>query len=350
MDSIAILKARLQQQQLQTTNTTQSPRDIVAWMGAMQAQDYNMSKWAIGIRIPGCANQMVEDAFNCGAILRTHVLRPTWHLVVPENIRWMLALSKERIKLSSQSRDRELGITEDLFSKANLAIQKALEEHQYLTRDDLASILKKSGIETDTARMIHFMMRAEVEAIVCSGPIREKKQTYALLNQRAPQSVCLTKDEALAKLAQLYFTSHGPATIQDFIWWSGLSVSEARYAIEMNRPNLILETIDSQEYWLPYLLKNTPKNIISSIQLLPAFDEYIISYKNRNILFPLNNCNKAISSNGIFRPTIIKDGQVIGIWKKSSSKKKVLDLEFFEQPDPSTKELAQKASDIYCTF
>jgi hypothetical protein len=186
----------------------QTPEAVVAWMGAVQAQDFTMAKRALGIRLAGAvdaAGTMVDDAFNRGCFLRTHVLRPTWHFVVPENIRWMLDLSAERIKASAQARDRDLEITETLYTKTNQILAAALAGHKNLTREDLARELETAKINADASRMYHFLMRAELEGLVCSGAVCGKKQTYALLDERAPAARPVPREESLARLADTYF-------------------------------------------------------------------------------------------------------------------------------------------------
>ena len=338
----AIPPIRLASHQLSETHC-KNPEDVVAWMGAVQAQDYNMAKLAIGVRLPNYTDQVVEEAFNQGKILRTHVLRPTWHFVTPENIRWMLSLSAERIKASSFSRDRDLEITEELYSQTNRIIQKALEGGKYLTREAIGIELEKQKIMVNSSRLYHFLTRAEVEGIVCSGVWQGKEQTYALLDERAPATPPLSKEEALAKLTQLYFQSHSPATLQDFVWWSGLSLTEARQGVDAIKNELVAEKINEQTYWFQNNYRNTPE-VKNSCHLLPAFDEYIIAYRDRSPVLLSEHHSKAVSSNGVFRPVVVVNGQVIGLWRKTSQKKNPLSFEFFEQTDEDVKQLIEKAT------
>jgi hypothetical protein len=299
------------------TDTQQlTPRALVARMGAMQAQDYTMAKWGVGIRLSGYTDRSVEEAFNRGEMLRTHVMRPTWHFVAPENIRWMLPLSAERIKASAGVRDKALEITESVYTEANDVIQKALATDGFLTRDRVGEALERAGIRVDSSRMVHFMLRAETEGLVCSGPLQGKVQTYALMDDRAPLLPPLHREEALAKLARIYFIGHGAATLQDYMWWSGLSQKEAKLGLEAVKPELCEEVIDGQTYWIANELANVAQ-MGYSIHLLPAFDEYIIGYRERGAVLSPENQRKAISSNGIFRPTVVVDGQVAGLWRKN---------------------------------
>jgi hypothetical protein len=341
-----ITAIRLVSQQLSCTRL-QTPKEIVSWMGAMQAQDFSMAKWALGIRLAGCTEAIVEAAFNRGDILRTHVMRPTWHFVAPENIRWMLSLSADKIKSSSKSRDRDLDISEELYRKTNRVIEKSLEG-KHLTRATLGDELEKAKITVNPARLTHFIMRAELDGIVCSGALQGKTQTYALLDERVPRTKPLNREEALATLAQRYFTSHCPATLQDFVWWSGLSQTEARRGLETVKSAFISETINGQVYWMA----DTFGNIVradESVYLLPAFDEYIISYKDRQAAISSEHQSKAISSNGIFKPTIVSNGQVVGLWKKSNTKQSPL-FDFFEQPDIAVKDKTDKAAKDFMSY
>lgn len=347
MTNPTIAHSRLINQQL-IGSELKTPKDVVSWMGAMQAQDYNMAKWAVGIRIPDCTNNIVQKAFDNGEILRTHIMRPTWHFVSPEDIRWMLQLTAPKIKSSTRSRDRDLEITEEVYNQTNRIIEKTLEGYKYLTKEELAKAIEKNNIHINPARITHFLMRAELDGIICSGAMQNKKHTYALLEERIPKTSSLSKDEALAKFASIYFRSHGAATLQDFIWWSGLSATDARHALEMVKSRFTPENIDSQIYWM----NNSIDKIIEKelILLLPAFDEYIISYKDRKAVITSEHHSKAISSNGIFRPVIIKNGQVTGVWKKSTAKNKLIIPVFFEQQDQSVEHLINQASEIFKNF
>jgi hypothetical protein len=290
----------------------------------------------------------VNEALSKGEILRTHVLRPTWHFVAPENIRWMLALSAERIKSSARSRDRDLGIIEALYDTTNQLIRKILEGRQ-LTREILGKELKKAGITVDSSRMTHFLMRAEVEGIVCSGATVGKEQTYALLDDRVPAYKSVSKDEALEKLCRIYFTSHSPDTIADFAWWSGLSMNEARQGMEAIKTEFTKMEICDSTYYFSDNIPDENAQTMQSTYLLPAFDEYIISYRNRSAALSTENNSKAVSSNGIFRPTIIADGKVVGLWKKTQVKSNPVALDFFETPKLS-KQNIQQAIEAFSLF
>jgi hypothetical protein len=340
---------RLVSQQIEGTKHT-TVKDIVGWMGGMQAQDLAMAKWAIGIRIPGSTAQVIESAINKGEIIRTHVLRPTWHFVSADDITWMLSLTAPKIKAAMNSRQKQLGLTEAIFSQSNTIMENALRGGKHLTREEILDEIRRAKISLDENRASHLLARAELDGIVCSGAIRNGKQTYALLEEWVPRIKPLDKEAALACLAKKYFTTRCPATLQDFIWWSGLPVSEAKRALEMIGPDFNSETIHSQIYWFPnsHSIPEAEKN---PVHLLPAFDEYIISYKDRSAAIPFEEHNKAISNNGIFRPVVVVNGRVTGIWKRTiKMDKAIVETVLFTQPDSLTKSLIEKAAMQYGFF
>jgi len=291
-----------------------NPKKLLEHLGAIQSQDFQMSKWALGSRLSNTPEQQITQAFNEGKILRTHLLRPTWHLVPATNIRWMLELSAPQIKTILRFAHKELELTDGLLIKCINLIGNALEKHRYLKRESLVQLLEKSGISTRDNRASHIFLAAELEGIICSGPDANKKTTYALLADRAPVSPPFNRKEALTNLASIYFSSRGPATLEDFIWWSGLRKQDAQLALNEVKSNLHSEKWDEKTYWF----SNFPNtNIEERIHLLPAFDEYLIAYKNRNHVIPQTQYKKAISNNGIFRPIIVLDGDAIGIWKRT---------------------------------
>ncbi|HTQ66473.1 MAG TPA: winged helix DNA-binding domain-containing protein [Puia sp.] len=344
-----IPQIRLLSQQIASTSFKTS-KEIVSWMCAMQAQDYNMAKWAIGCRVPGLTENAIENAIDKGEIIRTHLLRPTWHFVDADDISWILALSGPRLKASLKGRQLQMELTETIFKKSNQIIEKALLKEGHLTRDELVSILKKAKMPVDNPRGGHLFLRAELDALICSGRLKGKKNTYALFSERIPAQKKISRDDALAKLAKKYFTSHCPATIPDFTWWSGLTASDARNALEMIKPNLISEKIGSEIYWMDPIFSNSIQKM-DSVHLLPAFDEFLISYSDRAASLSSEHHHKALTQNGIFRPVIIINGKVCGLWKRSLKKNKIVpELNFFKPPAKKLKSLIRKASGHFTDF
>jgi len=344
-----IASLRLLNQQIQQSKIS-SPLDLINWMGAMQAQDFNQAKWAVGLRLPHLTEVQVEEAFNRGDILRTHLMRPTWHFVSPDDIYWLLELSAKQIKSTMKSRNRQLELTDEVFKTSQEVIIKALEGNHYLTRDELSEFLNAAGISNSDQRLPHILMEAEIDRVICSGPMKEKKQTYALLAERIPTKKEISTDEALAILAKKYFTSHGPATVADFVWWSGLPVTDARKALEMNKSSLISETIGTDTYWFSDSI-SIPTSPPDSVYLLPAFDEYLISYKNRNAAIAADHHAKAISNNGIFWPVIVVNGQISGLWKRTIKKDTALiELDHFRPHSKREILLIKKAATTFGHF
>lgn len=344
-----ISNLRLQAQQITSTKFKRA-QDIVSWMGAMQAQDYYMSKWAIGIRLPGSTDMEIETALNKGEILRTHLLRPTWHLVAASDIYWMLELTAPQIKAAMKSRHKELELSESIIKKCISVIEKALTGGNHLTREELMDRIQKAKIPTDGQRAAHIMLCAELDQIVCSGISKGKEQTYALLEERVPKRKILKREEALTELAKKYFSSHGPATLQDFVWWSGLSITEAKKALELSKTYFLSEKIDSQTLWFSNSI-SIPKSFKESAFLLPAFDEFIISYKDRSASLLLINQKKTISNNGIFRPVVVVNGEVIGIWKRTIKKDMVLiEPEYFLPVSKKINDKIEKVSSSFGNF
>jgi Winged helix DNA-binding domain len=328
MQNHQIAALRLQFQQIQKTNFS-SPQALVAYMGAIQAQDYPMSKWAIALRLPEASDAALEAALDAGQLVRTHVLRPTWHIVSGQDVRWMLMLSANRIKSAWASRDRELGIDSVLYNRTNNLIVKILEGNRHLTRAEIMVFLEQNGIKTNPGRGIHFMANAEADALVCNGVMRGKEQTYALLDEKVPKGLIFSREEALAELAKRYFTSHAPATLQDFYWWSGLTMPDARAGLESIKTTLDSFIFEEKTYFVP---QNQPHaKGENSLFFLPAFDEYCVGYNNRNAVFAPQFQGQAITVNGIFKPIIVRNGQVIGVWKRTIVKDKVaVKTTFFE--------------------
>src|SRR5882757_2265869 len=236
-------------------STFTEPKEMVRWMGCIQAQDFAGAKWAIGNRIKGITETEVENDFNEGKILRTHILRPTWHFVTAEDIHWILKLTAPKIKALCKGLHRKLEINEGILKRSKKIISKALQGGNQLTRDELQTLLKNRRINTDDIRLGFLIMDAELDGLICSGRRRGKQFTYALLEERSPKVKSMDRDAAIAELGKRYFISRGPATVQDFAWWSSLTLTEARKSVELNKKHLAHEVINGQAFWFS---NNTP--------------------------------------------------------------------------------------------
>jgi len=323
MINLDIARRRLHNQHI-TRRTLETPRALVEWLGAVQAQDFAAAKWALGLRLQDVTDDDIEQAFTGGAILRTHVMRPTWHFVSPVDIRWLLALTAPRVHQALASSNRKLELDDAVFRCTNAVLANALQGGKQLTRDELVFVLQQAGIVTEgEQRVTHIMMRAELDGVICSGPRRGKQFTYALLAERAPQARMLDRDEALAELTRRYFTSHGPAAMQDFVWWSGLAVADARAGLAMVTSYLLHETIGGQTYWFSPSMPPA-QDISQAAYLLPNYDEYTVGYTDRSTIFDALHTHKLDPRSGLLTNTMVLDGQVIGTWKRTFKKNTVV--------------------------
>lgn len=316
-----------------------SPQEIVKHFGAMQAQDYAMAKWAIGCRCDSSEKE-IEEAINSAQIIRTHILRPTWHFVSAEDIYWMMELSAPQVKRFTISGAKKFGYDEKKLNQINSSIEKLLAGNNHLTRDEIMQELdiKKTSKEDFLSAAI--MMHAELDGLVCNGKMKGKQITYALLEERVPKpKTKLSKEEALEKLALRYFESHGPATLSDFSWWSGFAPTICKKAINAIELQLNQITIDNQIYW--FKKKGLELHRFrESVLFLPAFDEILISYKTREASFLPEHQSKIFTNNGIFKPIILENGKVIGIWKRTFKKDHAkIETEFFNETEISKKHI-----------
>jgi len=243
-----VAQQRLYNQHISHQHFTQ-PAEIVKYMGAIQAQDYAGAKWAVGLRLKNSSDAAVDQAMASGAIIRTHVLRPTWHFVAPDYLRWMLDLSATRIAALAAGHYRQLKLDAGVFKKSNDALAKALGGGRHLIRLDIAKVLRESGVETNELRFVHLLMQAELDKVICSGPRIGKQFTYALFDDRIPPADTKPREEALADLVIRYYNSRGPATAHDFAWWSGLTLAETRLGIEISGSQLTSIKIDGTVDW-----------------------------------------------------------------------------------------------------
>ncbi len=293
-----------------------SPVELVRGMVALQAQDFIMSRWAVGVRAPRASDRTVLSAFDDGALIRTHLLRPTWHLVAAEDLRWLLALTAPQIKARAASRDRQLELTDKVYAKSNRILERALRDGER-PREELVRTLVAARIPVDDNRAAHLFMRAELDGVICSGPTRRGVPTYALLDTRVAAAAAVPREEALASLASRYFASRGPATVEDFAWWSGLAARDARRAAESVKGSLSEVRVGS----VPYLAATDaaprrPARGADGVHLLPAYDEFMISYADRQAMLARVHVKKTISDNGIFRPIVVHAGLVVGLWTR----------------------------------
>jgi len=300
-----IAAARLANQHL-ARPASDDPAAVVSWFGAVQAQDYGAATWALATRLRGRATHAaISAAIDEGRILRTHVMRPTWHFVAPDDIRWMLELTAPRVHRALNWGHTQLGTHAALRNRAMAVIERALAAQPAQTRPELASHLARAGMPLNGTALALVVMHAEVEQLICSGPRRGKQSTYVLFERRVPKSTRRSRDEALAELTIRYFRSHAPATVRDFSWWSGLTAADARRGLDIVRGRS--ESIDGLTYFsLPHRRRATPS---ARVHLLPVYDEYLVAYRD------LAAVPRGAAKWGILPQALVVDGLVVGDWK-----------------------------------
>lgn len=318
------------------------------WLGAVQAQDYFGSLWAIGLRMWSAVEADVEQAMAEGRIVRTHPTRDTWHFVAAEDIRWLLALTAPGRIASYAAWDRRLELDDATIARSRAVFAETLQGGKQLTRRELAAALGQAGISTAGLRMTFLLAHAELEGVIVSGVRRGKQFTHALLDEMVPVAGTLERDEALAELARRYFTSHGPATLQDFSWWSGLPAADSRAGLEMAKSHLIQEKIDGKLYWLaPFSSSVTDAS--PTVYVLPAYDEYTVAYTDRRAV--LDPAHAVVTGNGIFSPIIVLDGRVAGTWKRTFKKEAVIiTRSLFTSLDDAQSQALTSAIERYSRF
>lgn len=321
--ALDIVSYRLQNQRL-TQNKLKEPLDVVDWLGAVQSQDYAGGKWAIGLRTNGLTDADVDRAFADGSILRTHVLRPTWHFVTPADIRWVLALTAPRVHALNASMYRKLELDSAVLKRGHAVLEKTLRGNNQCTRVELNAAFNQAGIATDDLlRGTYLIMHAELEGLICSGARRGKQFTYALLEERVPRTQAWIRDESLAELVRRYFSARGPATLQDFTWWSGLTLVDAKHGMAMVKSQFVSEVMDGQTYWFKET-KLSPRKKSPTAHLLPNYDEYFIGFKDRGAIGVIaETAGIKKTDPALYAHIIILDGQIVGGWRQILNKNDV---------------------------
>jgi len=334
MDLKEVAHHRLNNQQLLGTKF-KSATEMVTWFGAMQAQEYAQTKWGLGLRLPHLVDEDIEKEIEEGKILRTHLLRPTWHFVAAEDIYWILELTAPRVHKIGGTMYRKLGLDETIFNKSKDIIYKILEGDNHLTRKEIAESFEKQNIPSKGLELGIIMMHAELDGIICSGRRKGNQFTYALLEERVKNPIRLSKKEALAELTKRYFQSRGPATIHDFANWSGLTISDCRSGLSLSKQKFKSFQIENRTH---YFLETDLKMNNPRVYLLPIYDEMVMGYKNRDAMMLYKN---KIMPEPDFKyySLVLYGGQVIGTYKRIIRNKKVdFEFDFFKLLDLEQKE------------
>lgn len=318
-----------------------SPSDVVSWMGMIQAQDSRMMRWAVGMRMQRPSMKRFREAYDRGDIVRTHLFRCTWQLVAKEDLRWMLSLCADRNRATLNSYLSAYGrtVSEQQFERANQLIQQIVSSSGIIKKSELTARLAREGVTDDAHTISIYLRRAECDGIVCSGTLDERENTYALISERTPDTPLPSREEALSLLAIRYFRSHAPATLADFVWWTSLPLSECRAAIHAIHDELTEEQYQGETY---YIHKDSrTRGCRPTALLVPAYDEYLIGYKSRHLVLDNAYRQRAFSTNGLFRPIVVSNGQVVGNWHP----KQLGQADFFrEEQTADTSEAFQRYS------
>jgi hypothetical protein len=319
-------------------------------MGMIQAQDYLGALWAVGARLQSASEGDIEKALAEKQIVRTWPARGTLHFVAAQDVRWLLELLAQRMIARSQGRYRQLGLDEATFSLSKDVFIRALQGGFSLKRSEMLQVLETAHISTAGQRGIHILGRLAQEGLICFGPRAGKQQTFVLLDEWAPQAQSMPRDEALVELTGRYFTSHGPATLQDFTWWSGLTTADARAGLELAGMRLAQESFGDQTYWFSEAA-SISEEPSPSAHLLPAFDEYLVGYKDRSAVLQPKFVKQTNAGGGMLSPIVVIDGQVLGTWKRTLKKAAVIiETRWFTEVNPGQFDAFRKAALQYGAF
>jgi Winged helix DNA-binding domain len=316
-----ILRFRLANQ-LITKNKRSNPEDVASWMGAIQAQDLGQAKYAIGCRMVNAVNGDIEKAINEKSIIRTWALRGTLHILAAADVHWLLPLVAPVILARYRPQFKRLDLDDSAFTKIHHCMVQLLYGGRQLTRKALFEGLEQNKISTAGLRGTLILYKAGWLGIICLGPLKGKQDTYTLLEEWLPKTNTIPRQEALAELAKRYFQSHGPATVNDLILWSGLSITEGRLGLELIKETLAQTEVNGKQYWMTGNIQKAGTSANKSF-LLPAFDEYVLGYKDRSLILDNAHTGNVMLKNGIFKPVIITNGKITGTWKKTLQKNNI---------------------------
>ena len=331
MSYLNIGNLRLHHQQV-SQHLFDTPEAVVGWMGAMQGQGYSGVKWSIGLRLPNATDNQIEQAILDKRIVRTWFLRDTLHIVAARDLHWMLRIVSEKLKRGNGARHRELELDSAVFAQSNDILANAVQGDTVQTRDELFALLNQQGIVTTGQRGIHILHQATLEGILCQGVMQGKNATFYAMDTLKDHDRNVPIDEALALLAQRYFSSHGPATLADLCRWAGITKREGTVGFEAVRSQFVVEKINTSDFIFSDTNTATP-----SVYLLSDFDEFILGYGDRShVLIDPSHLQRIVpGGNGVFYPTVVADGRVVGTWKRLPKKNAiVIEITPFERlPD-----------------
>ena len=339
-----------------------APADVVRWFGAVQAQDFAGALWALAQRVAAPTTETaLLAAFDAGAFIRTHVLRPTWHVVAPEDLRWMLALTGPRVHAANASRYAELGLDARTRAAAEGVFEGALAGGVFRTRHELADALRAAGINHEGQRLPHLLMHGELEGLICSGPRRGKQFTYAWVDARVPTAPARSREDALSELMRRYVRSHEPVTVRDAAWWSGLTMQDVRAGFEAAGDTLSRWDDGGATWWA------TRESLSSAaggrrrrstggaaVHLLPNYDEYTVAYRDRTALLHPSTPASSLAQSALLMQPVVHQGWHAGTWRRTLPTRAgapvIVDVQWLERPDEAQASGSVAAAERYAAY
>ena len=347
MTSIDLLYRRLFHQKI-AGPAFDKPEEVVSWFGAVQAQDYPGALWSVGLRMKDATESGIEKVIAERKIVRSWPMRGTLHFVSSGDIGWMLRLLAPKIIAGNMARLKRMGIDEDTLKRSRKIFTRALQGGKIFTREGMYGLLESGRVSLSGMRGIHILWRLALEGLICSGPREGKQQTFVLLDEWIPKGRELIFEESLAEITRRYFTSHGPATLEDFAWWAGLRKAEAKEGIESIKKELVVEKVNDVAYWHAgtgtlFRVSRNPA------YLLPGYDEYMVAYKDRSLLLEPTLLRQY--HHGIVTPKIIVDGRIAGSWSRRLNGDRVMiELKLFSSLGKTIKHELLKTIKKYGDF
>ncbi len=313
----------------QAASGAESIAAVVTGLLAVQAQDFGQASWALGLRAPGSTRDDLVEALDSGAVVRSWPMRGTLHFCTPGDLRMMLSITAARTVQGTGARHRQLGIDDALVTRAEHIARGALTGGGSLSRDEYFALLKAEGIEPGGQRGVHLIWLLAHAGVLCWGPARGSGQAMVLLDEWAPATREPDRDEALGEFVLRYFTGHGPATLDDFCWWSKVTVAEAKSGLARVRERLSTIELGGETYYLAGpdahgSAEAAPPGRLPATAALPGFDEYLLGYRRRAPALPEEYFERIVpGGNGIFLPMLVSHGTIVGTWKRSIGPKAV---------------------------
>jgi hypothetical protein len=342
-----ILERRLTAQLL-AGSMMQTPGEVVAWLGGVQAQDYEGGLWSVGLRQPRLTAAAVARAIIDGTVVRTWAMRGTLHFVAGKDVRWLLALLAPHVRAGNARRYLQLGLDDAVFARSNAVLRAVLADGRHRSRRELAGILERSGISAAGQRAPYLLQRATLDLVICQCGMDGREPLFTLLDAWVPAGTSFGRDEVAAELVRRYVTSHGPAMLEDIRWWSGLPTAIVRAALGVAAPPLLCATSDAAAYWCAPC---APGTIVSAAHLLPPFDEYALGYRDRRPQLEAAYTKLVNAGGGMPRATVVVDGRIVGTWRRvGGTGKTIITVEAFSQVSESTQAALGAAADRLGSF